>query len=203
MMHQVLWWEEEGHYDYIIPNSDEGRADTINYWTVLEPLFRSIPNQVVICAGDIGAKHDATNIMYDTYENITLICTAMGNGIDDNFIVINVDENKDISYDLICLDSEDLFCIGDLEDYYISTEQISESNYEIYPNPVKDMLFVNLESNFDNTIEIISTDGRIIYKNYQSGNQTLNIDVSSFKSGLYIVRMQSENGVNVKKIIIE
>jgi len=203
MMHQVLWWEKEGHYDYIIPNSEEARADSINYWTELEPLFRTIPNQVVICAGDIGAKHDATNIMYDSYENITLICTGMGNGYDDNFVVININENKDISYDLICLDSADLDCLGTLESQIVSSElPESYKEIEVFPNPANEALNILLHQSIPTTIEIFTTEGILVYKLVDVTYEKVAIDLSNFSKGFYFVRIKNRDKIKSFKIVV-
>lgn len=40
--HQVLWWSPDNMYSNIHTNSTEGRADTINFWTDVEPFLRII-----------------------------------------------------------------------------------------------------------------------------------------------------------------
>lgn len=53
--------------------------------------------------------------MYHQYDNIHLIASGMGEGIGDNFLIVKVDSNKTVDFELIPLnDSEDL---GNLEDY--------------------------------------------------------------------------------------
>lgn len=118
--HQLLWWSDENKYSEIVLNSEEDRDENMNFWTEVEPIFSGLPNNVVFCAGDIGANQKASDFMYDTYDNITFVASGMGEGIGDNFIVINVDENKNISFNLICLNGEKLECFGKIEDWKIS-----------------------------------------------------------------------------------
>jgi len=53
--HQLLWWESNNSYSNFYPNSFAGRADSINFWTEIEPLAHQLSNNVVFIAGDIGA----------------------------------------------------------------------------------------------------------------------------------------------------
>jgi len=118
--HQLIWIEPDNIYGHIKPNSFANRADNINFWTEIEPIFKSLDNEVVFFAGDLGAGSWSSNFMYDNYDNISFVGTGMGDGDGDNFIIINVDEDKTITYDLICLDTIDPECFGELTDYQIS-----------------------------------------------------------------------------------
>jgi hypothetical protein len=100
-LHQVLWWDEDNKYGNMKLNSLEDRDENLNFWTEIEPLFHKLENKVVFCAGDIGANSTAIDYMFDQYDNITFIASGMGEGNGDNFVIINVDEKKDISFEKI------------------------------------------------------------------------------------------------------
>lgn len=123
MIHQLLWWDDENKYSEITLNSLEDRDESLNFWTEIEPLFHGLQNKVFFCAGDIGANSAASDFMYDSYDNITFVASGMGEGIGDNFIVINVDENKNVTFDLICLNSDTLKCFGELTRYKIAEKK--------------------------------------------------------------------------------
>ena len=123
--HQLLWWDENNKYSEICLNSVEDRDSSMNFWTEVEPIFHNLPNNVVFCAGDIGANKKASDFMYDTYDNITFVASGMGEGPGDNFIIINVDENKNVSFDLICLDEDKLDCFGKLEDWKYTRKRLN------------------------------------------------------------------------------
>ena len=89
--HQLLWWKWNNIYSDIIPNSYEGMVTPTNFWTVVEPLFNGLPNNVVLCAGDLGAGDWSSDFMYDSYDNMTFVASGMGKGAEDNFIVINIE----------------------------------------------------------------------------------------------------------------
>ena len=70
-------------------------------------------------AGDVGAGYWSSDYMYDKYNNITLIASGMGEGIVDNFVIVNVSEEDTITYELISLNCEDINCLGNLEDFVL------------------------------------------------------------------------------------
>ncbi|MFT5122318.1 MAG: hypothetical protein ACI9QL_004940 [Candidatus Omnitrophota bacterium] len=114
--HQILWREDDNPFSYIQWNSDAGRATSINFWTDVAPLFYDLPNKVWMFAGDLGAAW-TTNVTYDQYKNLTFIATGMGDQDGENFIVVNVADDKSVEYDLICLSDTNTACLGSLESH--------------------------------------------------------------------------------------
>ena len=117
--HQLLWWESDNIYQNITLNSIQGRADEINFWTEIEPLFRAMPNEVYMFAGDVGANPTGDEFMYHNYNNITLVASGMGGGQRDNIIFIDVAKDKTVSFRLIALNGTDINALGLLEDYVL------------------------------------------------------------------------------------
>lgn len=73
-------------------------------------------------------------------------------------------------------------------------------DFELYPNPVKDVLHLQLDSSIkDFTFEVNDLNGRKIL----SIKNQKDINVSSIKSGVYIGTLISEMGKDSKKFIIE
>ncbi len=117
--HQLLWWTPDNKYKNVKPNSLQARSDSINFWSTVEPLFRNIPCNVVMFAGDVGAGSWSADYMFDKYDNITLIASGMGEGIGDNFLIVDVMIDNSVEYRLIPLNCEDIHCLGKLEEYTI------------------------------------------------------------------------------------
>ena len=115
--HQLLWWEPNNIYQNVSLNSLAGRADTINFWNEIEPLFNGLSKPVHMFAGDVGAFNTGSEFMYHKYDNITLIASGMGGNVRDNFIIIDVHEDASVSYRLIALNASNDFALGDLLDY--------------------------------------------------------------------------------------
>ena len=55
--------------------------------------------------------------MYHQYDNITLIASGMGGGVKDNMVIVDVHEDKSVSFRLIALNGNDIHALGRLEDH--------------------------------------------------------------------------------------
>jgi len=74
------------------------------------------------------------------------------------------------------------------------------NNIKIHPNPVADIL--TIETPQPAVIEIINIEGQLIKTLSANGNKT-NIDVSAFQSGVYFIKIQTEDGIAFKKVVKE
>jgi len=117
LFHQVLWWSADNIFSNLQVNSLALRADTINFWSEVEPLFHSLPNSVYLFAGDVGAYDNGDEFMYYHYDNITFIASGMGGEARDNFVIVDVQPDKTVSFRLIALNGDDINSLGRLEDY--------------------------------------------------------------------------------------
>jgi regulation of enolase protein 1 (concanavalin A-like superfamily)/transcriptional regulator CtsR len=84
-----------------------------------------------------------------------------------------------------------------------SIESLSQSiQLEVYPNPLKDgNLTVTTSRNVDNArILIYGIDGKLVYRTTFSGFST-EIDNSLFDNGVYILKVESSLGTNIKRFI--
>jgi Leucine-rich repeat (LRR) protein len=76
-----------------------------------------------------------------------------------------------------------------------------DKSVALYPNPTKG----NVNINCDNTIkrvELFDVQGRILQTKIESNNST-QLDISNKANGLYFIRITTENGVKVEKLIKE
>ncbi len=199
--HQLLWWKPNSVYAETGPNSFEGRADSINFWTEVEPLFSKLPNEIFMFAGDVGAGSWAVDFMYDKYNNISLIASGMGEGPGDNFIVVNVLENKEINFDLICLNDSVLNCFGNITDYRLTTGnsflQTHQEIVHIYPNPANKKFQVLIKSDTEKLLDfhLYDVNGKIILSRQIFSNVVTEIQ-PAIKSGLYFYCVE-KNGIRI------
>ena len=71
----------------------------------------------------------------------------------------------------------------------------------LYPNPVVDMLTVELgavENQFA-SVEILSIDGKVLYRERISDVNTHQIDVSNFQQGIYLCRVNDGTKIQTNK----
>jgi len=205
LFHQLLWWENENIYGPFKPNSTAGIIRPTNFWTVIEPLFHELPNNVVFCGGDMGAAWWSADFVYDNYDNITIVGSGMGEEDGDNFVVLNINDDKTVSYDLICLSDSTLDCFGDITDYQLSpvNENItSSSKLRLYPNPVIDFLTVELNNTNDVLIQISNITGKLILKKHYRGDSKYKIDLSHLPKGVYLLNAVLKSNISITKFII-
>jgi hypothetical protein len=118
LFHQLLWWDKSTKYKKVRPNSTKGKADSINFWTEIEPMFRKLENEVFMIAGDMGGTNWSDVLMYDQYENITFVASGMGRGDGDNFIMVNVKADT-VELEVISLEGIDIHAMGSITKYRV------------------------------------------------------------------------------------
>ena len=79
-------------------------------------------------------------------------------------------------------------------------DRIREDNIIIYPNPAKDVIYIDNIENLDiNFISIVNIQGQTIKQYETKINQ---IDVSNIDAGLYFIKISTSKGNIMQKIII-
>jgi hypothetical protein len=111
--HQAIYFDEHP----ITTNSLEGKSDDLNFKTEILPLLKELNNEVYLFVGDVGAFDWGLPAFYEKDDNVSYIASGMGGGLQDNFIVVDVSENGNVSYRLIALNGNDINAMGNLEDY--------------------------------------------------------------------------------------
>ena len=85
----------------------------------------------------------------------------------------------------------------------LSVNTFSNAGFSIYPNPANDMVTVELANlNEDYILALIDIQGKVIYSK-AIDTMTSEIDVTALKSGLYFVKITSQEHSKVEKLIIE
>lgn len=75
---------------------------------------------------------------------------------------------------------------------------IFEDRINVYPNPANDNLFINTDENA--TVEIINMQGQIVATKTLSDKNS-SIDVSELRCGVYTMRVKTDNGIAMKKMV--
>jgi hypothetical protein len=101
-------------------------------------------------------------------------------------------------YDQCESDSSNNACIG----YPYGIEEFgSESIISVYPNPATG--FVNIESTENITkITVINYVGQLVYEKKVSDETNIYLNTASYESGVYILKIETENGITAKRITI-
>ncbi|MDD2688132.1 MAG: T9SS type A sorting domain-containing protein, partial [Bacteroidales bacterium] len=90
--------------------------------------------------------------------------------------------------------------LGDTIDVNVVEANDIVSN--IYPNPSKDQLFVELKNEGKASIQLFNILGQEV-KNISTLDNKTQVNVSDLKAGIYIVRVKQNNKVFTSKITIQ
>ncbi|CAM4352211.1 fibronectin type III domain-containing protein [Flavobacterium terrigena] len=84
---------------------------------------------------------------------------------------------------------------------FLSSEEFSFKNLKVYPNPTKDLININ---NYEviNSYEITNISGQAIEKKSIEMND-FKINIDKFPSGIYLLKLNSENNSKTVKIVKE
>ena len=201
--HQLLWWQPFNGFSSVLPNSTAGRDEDHNFWDDVEPLFHNLSNEVVMFAGDVGAGSWSSDYMYHNYDNITFVASGMGEGVGDNFVIVNIDSSKNASYELICLSDPDMDCMGELEDFALDSQAgLSKSEFEIYPNPVSDVVNLNFPHHDTWEVRCVNLSGQVL-EGYEVRGDQFSMALAQYPIGVYLIEVISGNGVWNSKIVVE
>ena len=92
------------------------------------------------------------------------------------------------------------------ENLSVSAEEpLNQNQFQIYPNPAKDFLVIDLAKDIhlnNNRVEIFNTLGQKFLTDIVSKHQN-NLDISTLESGVYWVKIYTEDGVGIQEIVIE
>lgn len=73
---------------------------------------------------------------------------------------------------------------------------------EVYPNPVRDMLFINLQNVQGERFELFNTTGQRVKADRVQGNR-VQISTKDLHPGLYIVKIHTENGIITRRVVLQ
>ncbi|MUU79002.1 immunoglobulin-like domain-containing protein [Winogradskyella endarachnes] len=150
---------------------------------------------------DVGCLDDGCYdfVITDTYGDG--ICCSYGNG---SYTLTNSDTGAVLASGGSFTSSETTnFCLGSSSSNFGLNASVIEENpsqyFNVYPNPVKETLMVDLVGYEAQTYEILNMLGQIVVK----GRYSSTIDVSRFENGVYILQLNIGEKKQLKRFIKE
>ena len=85
----------------------------------------------------------------------------------------------------------------------LANQQFEMNNIAIYPNPSKGIFNVSMGTVMPKTVDVYDLTGKIVYSKseFQNNPSQFLLDLSSVSSGIYFVKISSENQSTTKRII--
>ncbi len=159
-----------------------------------EELFYNGGNNSAMLWGHNGGESGVSTDMYLDPTNNIGIC-VLTNGEGDALYIC--DELYDYALNLSPTSTITPSCGP------VSVDDISEIAISVYPNPASDMITLNSTKYFDNArLSILDMQGQLIYTSNLTGN-SINVDVSDYASGLYIMRVKDSHQIDEIRFVVE
>ena len=140
--------------------------------------------------------------VYRRYNSRSSDFELIANVKETSYIDTGLEENTKYFYSVTSvnsngIESEKSETIGATTLNPENVEELS-SSFNIYPNPVNDMLFIEAEIEIEEVV-VYDTFGR--QQTTVNGQQTSSIDVSRLNNGVYLIRIKTNDGVVTKRFV--
>jgi len=169
--------------------------DSINV-AIHDYPYSKLPNDTSVCGGktlvlDPGPGY--TYLWFDGSTNQTYTLDSTGIGYGGKYISVEIS-----NYGCTIEDSTLALFVN-----CTSIENMEKAQYfHIYPNPSKDVIRIHNTSNQPiKEVEILSMDGQLLRHIRFDNSESIN--VSELPSGLFYLRIYTDEGVIVKKFVKE
>ncbi len=137
-------------------------------------------------------KPDWLNFMIDSTGYATLTGSpSQANIGSDTVVLAAFDQHKIVYQDFIIHVNEP-----------VTIDQKVPEIISVYPNPAKDFIIIENISDTKTEIQILDLLGNNVYSNTLTGISH-EIDIRNLKCGMYFIKMVSDQGTSVKKIMIQ
>ena len=91
--HQLIWIDDI-KFNKASPNSLEGKINKTNYWMTVKPILKKYNKNIILIAGDVGARSNGKELFCLKDDNIVYIASGMGGGTRDNFLIFESKKGK-------------------------------------------------------------------------------------------------------------
>ena len=215
---------QPGLYEYAIYVTNAAGISRTTYRTILVGEKCNIVFQMHDAGGD-GWKGAAISVADENGNRIAVVTMTEGSSLavdlpllsgNLNFIwnhgwyhaYEENDTDSECSFSIVNAEGETIYTSTELEDGVFfsydpcSVDAVEEatmsSSVNVYPNPTNGML--NIAGQGTMHISVTNVLGQTLQEACSEGNATL--DLSQYESGMYLIRIETESGIEVQKVSI-
>ncbi len=119
------------------------------------------------------------------------VAFASGNGNCANSLIMEIDISNNIIVMAYALPYD-----------FSSIEKIKNIEFDIFPNPAKEFININKPKDINGTIFIYNSSGQLMFETvFDKTEETKQIDISTFQTGIYIIKFSSDFDFGVTKFV--
>ena len=88
---------------------------------------------------------------------------------------------------------------------FINEYPLPESSFTLYPNPANNKITIanNINLIYESIIYIYDIRGKLMISNTLNNQNSIEIDISSLSKGIYMIKIRTEKGIAIKKLVIQ
>ena len=92
-------------------------------------------------------------------------------------------------------------CSNDVEVVIVGIDNPANATFNIYPNPANEVVNINSAVTVK-SVKLMNYTGQIVYSNHSAATQ-FSINTSDIAAGVYMLQLETENGISTSKLIIK
>lgn len=190
------------HYNIRFENTGTGAAENIvvaseidlSQYDIqsLQIMESSHPLEIRVTGNTVEFIHQGIFLDTGGHGNI-LLKLKSNNSLSQNLVINSADIFFDYNFPIETNDEQTVFADLSKDDFN------KELSIQVYPNPTQDVLSIKSDSTI-NSIQLYDAQGRLLFTKL-AGEGTSTIDLSSRASGIYFLKIITEEGVKTEKVI--
>jgi hypothetical protein len=192
------------HYIINFENTGNFPAQNIVVATEIDPTMFDVSTFRVISSSHDAYVKQTGDLVEIVFESIYLSSGGHGNIllkvqsqdilVEDDTVTKSANIYFDYNFPIQTNDANTTY-----QQLLSTTEYGIDQNVTIYPNPVKDWVTISAKDNIK-SVSLFDVQGRVLQTKINTSGD-IKIDLSTRASGVYFVKIQTEKGIKVEKII--
>jgi hypothetical protein len=140
---------------------------------------------------------------YDVYVNTEKVQDFQMGYTNGTAYVIGTNQETTFEFYVVAFNDETESDPSEIYTVVVEDDAIEEVNvsFNVYPNPVNDKLYIETEATIESVTIYTVTGAMVGQQTTVNGQQTLSIDVTNLNSGVYFMKVVTENGEAVQRFI--
>lgn len=167
--------------------------------STLRVLNASHPMETRIAGNRVEFIFEAINLGPNEYGNVVFKIKTKSTLVEGNTVTNNANIYFDYNFPIETNTTSTTFQV------FSNGEFTTDHTVVIAPNPAKNNINVNVNNNINNkikSIELYDVKGRVLMTQMVNNSQT-SLDISNYVNGVYFVKVSTDTGVSIEKIIKE
>lgn len=182
-------------------------ANSVNTYRLLQPVTGTVGVGVSYASNvvTVDAAQWQHAVAFETYKNDTLIDAAIfsSGSSDQSFTEVQFPDTATAVYAVGYDGTRKLVYPAQLITAIPEVEKNSDKGSKVFPNPASSHVYVTLDGHGSSRVELRVTDmtGNLLQVKVARGGENVQLDLSKFPPGMYLVQITGKQGTTTKKII--